>query len=734
MEHPLEVSYLRWIVLLPLLGAVVNGLLGATLQKRFGKNAISLVACSVVGIAFICALTAFLQILGREPEQRFLLDTLVSPWVHIGALQVDIAFWVDPLSAVMILVVTGIGGLIHVYSIGYMHDDESYWRFFTFLNLFTAAMLTLVLADNLLLLFVGWEGVGLCSYALIGFWYKEHANTTAGNKAFIVNRIGDAGFTLGIFTIFWGLSAAGHDTTPIFRELAPVAYHLQEVTVWGIPAATLAAVFLFIGATGKSAQIPLYVWLPDAMAGPTPVSALIHAATMVTAGVYMMARMHFLFSLSPEAMNVVATVGALTAIFAATIGLAQNDIKRVLAYSTVSQLGYMVLGVGVGAYAAAIFHLVTHAFFKACLFLGSGSVIHAMGGEQDMRKMGGLREKLPYTFITFFLSTLAIAGIPPLSGFFSKDEILWRTFSPSQHSSGHPFLWLLGFAAAGMTAFYMFRQVFMTFFGECRADPHTQHHLHESPPVMTYPLIILAVGAVLAGFLGVPTALGGSNRFEQWLEPVLAGGQGAAAHGAVPAVESIEYLLMLASVGIAVAGIALAYQIYYRKTLSPEVFSSAGGGAPYDLVYNKYYIDEIYQATFVRGTLVLCWLGSSFDRYVIDYIVDGAARLTAFLAWLNGWFDNLVIDGLVNAIADAIFAVGNRLRQIQTGSINVYLYVIVGAVAAAQFLPRLSAEMLINSLYVVLAVLAVVGVLALLSARRPLWRPPILRGGAPESH
>jgi NADH-quinone oxidoreductase subunit L len=729
MEHPFEVSYLRWIVLLPLLGAAVNGLLGATLQKRFGKVAISLIACSVVGIAFVCALTAFAHILRLGPEHRFLLDTLISPWIHIGALKVDIAFWVDPLSAIMILVVTGIGGLIHVYSIGYMHDDESYWRFFTFLNLFTAAMLTLVLADNLLLLFVGWEGVGLCSYALIGFWYKEHANTTAGNKAFIVNRIGDAGFTLGIFTIFWGLSAAGHDTTPVFRELTPVAHYLRDVTVWGVPAATLSAVFLFVGAAGKSAQIPLYVWLPDAMAGPTPVSALIHAATMVTAGVYMMARMHFLFSLSPVAMNVVATVGALTAIFAATIGLAQNDIKRVLAYSTVSQLGYMVLAVGVGAYTAAVFHLMTHAFFKACLFLGSGSVIHAMGGEQDMRKMGGLKDKMPYTFWTFLISTVAIAGIPPMSGFFSKDSILWETYA-----SGHVGLWLLGFLGAGLTAFYMFRQIFMTFFGESRADHHTQEHLHESPSVMTWPLIILATGAVLAGFLGTPASLGGSNLFDRWMGPVFTGGHGHGAHEATHAVESMEYLLMVASVGIAGAGIALAYQMYYRGTLSAEVFSSAAGGVPYDLVYNKYYVDEIYQATVVRGSLALCWLGASFDRYVIDYIVDGAARVTAFLAWLNGWFDNLVIDGIVNAVADATFAIGNRLRQVQTGSINVYLYVIVGAVAAAQFLPRLSSEMLMTLLVVVLLALGVVGVIALLSARRPLWRPPILRGDAPESH
>ncbi|MGH7965669.1 MAG: NADH-quinone oxidoreductase subunit L, partial [Candidatus Binatia bacterium] len=599
MEHPVLVSYLRWIVLLPLLGAAVNGIFGVTLQKRYGKNVVSLIACSVVGVAFLLALRAFFQLLNLAPGQRFLLDSL-SRWIHIGDLHVDMAFWVDPLSAVMILVVTGIGGLIHLYSIGYMHEDESYWRFFTFLNLFTAAMLTLVLADNLLLMFVGWEGVGLCSYALIGFWYKEQANTTAGNKAFIVNRIGDAGFTLGVFTIFWGLSASGHGTA-LFRELGQHIHHLNGQEVLGVSAATLAALFLFVGAAGKSAQIPLYVWLPDAMAGPTPVSALIHAATMVTAGVYMIVRMHFLFSISPFALNVVATVGALTAIFAATIGLAQNDIKRVLAYSTVSQLGYMVLGAGVGAYAGAIFHLMTHAFFKACLFLGSGSVIHAMGGEQDMRKMGGLKDKMPYTFWTFLISTLAIAGIPPLAGFFSKDEILWKTFS-----SGHQILWLVGFLGAGMTAFYMFRQVFMVFFGENRADHHTQHHLHESPPVMTSPLIVLATGAVFAGLLGVPHALGGNNLFEQWLAPVFAGGHGDAAHGAVHhAVEPIEYVLMLASIGIALAGIGLAYLMYYRKTLAPEVFSSTGGGVPHKIVYNKYYIDEIYQATFVRLTLAL---------------------------------------------------------------------------------------------------------------------------------
>src|SRR5438093_9708401 len=415
MDHPIQTDYLRWIVFLPLIGAIINGLLGSAIQKRMGKGAISFIACAPVILAFGLSVYAFLTLKGLAAEQRFLIDRLYT-WINLGSLKMYMAFWVDPLSAVMILVVTGVGGLIHIYATGYMHEDKAFWRFFAFLNLFTAAMLILVTADNLLLMFVGWEGVGLCSYALIGFWYKEHANTTAGNKAFIVNRIGDAGFTLGIFTLFWGLSASGHSTA-IFRELAAQVHHLSDQLVWGVPAATLAALFLFIGATGKSAQIPLHVWLPDAMAGPTPVSALIHAATMVTAGVYLLARMHFLFSLSPLPLTGVATVGALTAIFAATIGLVQNDIKRVLAYSTVSQLGYMFLALGVGAFAAGVFHVFTHAFFKALLFLGSGSVIHAISVEQDMLKRGGLKDKMPYTFWTFLISTLAIAGIFPFSGF-----------------------------------------------------------------------------------------------------------------------------------------------------------------------------------------------------------------------------------------------------------------------------------------------------------------------------
>ncbi|MEK6614411.1 MAG: NADH-quinone oxidoreductase subunit L, partial [Candidatus Binatota bacterium] len=469
MDYPIQTDYLRWIVLLPLVGAAVNGLLGAVLQKRIGKWIISLFACAPVLISFLLSLQAFLDLLALKPDERFLIDRLY-PWLSVGSLRVDMAFWVDPLSAVMILVVTGVGGLIHIYSTGYMREDKSYWRYFAFLNLFTCAMLLLVTADNLLLMFVGWEGVGLCSYALIGFWYHDHVNARAGNKAFIVNRVGDFGFVLGVFLVFWSLDRSGHGTL-VFRELEKFSSLLQGQEIWGVGVVTLVTLFLFVGATGKSAQIPLHVWLPDAMQGPTPVSALIHAATMVTAGVYMVCRLHFLFSAAPATLAVIAAIGVATALFSATIALTQTDIKRVLAYSTVSQLGYMFLAAGVAAYGAAVFHLMTHAFFKACLFLGSGSVIHAMGGEQDMRKMGGLRRSLPYTFWTFAVAVLAIAGTPLTAGFFSKDEILWQAFS-SPH--GSPLLWVLGVAGAGLTAFYMFRQFFLVFFGACRADHHVK--------------------------------------------------------------------------------------------------------------------------------------------------------------------------------------------------------------------------------------------------------------------
>jgi NADH-quinone oxidoreductase subunit L len=674
MHDVVSVEYLRWIVLLPLAGAVINGVAGATIQKAFGKRAISVIACTPVLLAFVLSVVAFWQLRSLDPAHRLLLDRLFT-WIAVGGLRVDVAFQADPLSVVMILVVTGVGGLIHLYSVGYMHDEESYWRYFAFLNLFTFAMLTLVLGDNLLLMFVGWEGVGLCSYALIGFWYKERANASAGSKAFIVNRVGDFGFMLAMFLLFWTLDGLGHPTLT-FREIGAHAHLLEGHQFWGVSTVTLITLLMFVGATGKSAQIPLHVWLPDAMAGPTPVSALIHAATMVTAGVYMIARTSFLYSMAPFTLGVVATVGALTALFAATIGLAQNDIKKVLAYSTVSQLGYMFLAMGVGAYAAGIFHLMTHAFFKACLFLGSGSVIHAMHGEQDMRKMGGLKRWMPYTYWTFLISTIAIAGIPPTAGFFSKDEILWKAFS-SEH--GSPILWAVGFAAAGMTAFYMFRQVYMTFHGECRADHHTQEHLHESPPIMTYPLVILAALAFVGGFLGVPHALGGANQFEQWLAPVLAHGH-EAAHAEAHHVEPIEYLLMAFSVAIAAAGILLARAMYLKRSIKPETFTELAGGRPYQWVYNKYYVDELYEAVFVNGTLGATRASAVFDLRVIDGLVNLSARITVFVSWLGGLFDKYVVDGAVDGLAWITRFVGGRVRRLQTGSINAYLYVIVIAV------------------------------------------------------
>src|SRR5229473_3080734 len=520
MDSPLSVNFIRLIVLLPLLGAAINFLLGAKLQKRYGKRAISAIGCGVVVIAFGIALGAFFQMLAMPPSHRFMLDDLWR-WFDIGGLKLDVALWLDPLSIVMVLIVTGVGGLIHIYSIGYMHEELSYWRFFAWLNLFTFAMLTLVLGDNLWLMFVGWEGVGLCSFALIGFWYGDHNNTSAGNKAFIYNRVGDWAFVVALYSLFAALGTVGHPTL-VIREVARYTPMLVGLPGYaGMCAITFVTLMMFLGATGKSAQIPLYVWLPDAMAGPTPVSALIHAATMVTAGIYMVARLNFLFSMAPATMLVIATIGAVTALFAATIGVTQNDIKSVLAYSTLSQLGYMFAGVGVGAYADGIFHLMTHAFFKACLFLGAGSVIHAMGGVQDMRLMGGLRERLPITFWTFLAATLALCGIPPFAGFMSKDAIIWDSFA-----HGHPLLWALLWLGAGITTFYMSRQVYMTFFGEFRGTHEQEHHLHESPPSMTLALVVLGALSVVGGFVKLPDFLERldpfGHPFGKFLAPVFA--------------------------------------------------------------------------------------------------------------------------------------------------------------------------------------------------------------------
>jgi NADH-quinone oxidoreductase subunit L len=596
-----SLELLRWIPLIPLCAAVFNVFFG----RRLGNKTAGVLASTAVGVSFALAL----YVLWQLPAAGLLRDVWYT-WIDSGSFQVRIAFQIDPLSAIMLLVVTGIGFLIHVYSLGYMAHDADMARFFIYLNLFIFFMLLLVMGDNLLLLFVGWEGVGLCSYLLIGFWYQDHKNVIAGNKAFIVNRIGDFGFILGIFLLVTELGRQGVWTL----DFAELHKQVQLITPAKL---TLITLLLFVGAVGKSAQIPLFVWLPDAMAGPTPVSALIHAATMVTAGVYMTARLHFLFTLAPNTLAIIAAVGAATAFFAATVALAQNDIKRVLAYSTVSQLGYMFLAVGIGAFSAAIFHLFTHAFFKACLFLGSGSVIHALDGEQDMRKMGGLKSSLPQTYWTYLIATLAIAGAPFTAGFFSKDLILWQTFSHGSYG-----LWAIGIITAGLTAFYMFRQVFMVFHGRLRADDHVKAHIHESPPVMTVPLIILAVGSIFTGWLGAPEYLWGSI-WDDWLRPVFGGAHGAE-HGAV----TTEILVTLLTLAVVAIGIYLAY-LNYGRAEKAEPDRAFGNVRLSRLLLNAYSIDEIYDRMIVRPfTAGSEWLARVFDPAVIDGVVNGVARMT----------------------------------------------------------------------------------------------------------
>src|SRR5271166_90348 len=679
MDHPIPVSFIRLIVVLPLVGAAINFLAGARLQKTFGKGAISVVGCGVVIAAFIIAVRAFFSMLALPPENRFMLDDLWR-WFDVGGLNLDIAFWLDPLSMVMTLIVTGVGGLIHIYSIGYMHDDDGYWRFFGWLNLFTFAMLVLVLGDNLWLMFVGWEGVGLCSFALIGFWYKVTANTTAGNKAFIVNRVGDLAFVIALYSLFAGLNAVGHPTL-VTREVAQYAPLLAGVPIGfagflsGHQLVGFVTLLMFIGATGKSAQIPLYVWLPDAMAGPTPVSALIHAATMVTAGVYMVARLNFLFSMAPDTMEFVATVGCMTALFAATIGVAQNDIKKVLAYSTVSQLGYMFAAVGVGAYAAGVFHLMTHAFFKACLFLGSGSVIHAMGGEQDMRKMGGLRHKMPVTFVTFVAATLAISGVPPFAGFMSKDEIIWQAFS-----HGHTVVWALLLIGAGLTVFYMFRQVYMTFFGEFHGTHEQEHHLHESPPSMAYVLVVLGALSVFGGLPKIPEFIATFKPFEEFLDPVFSSEVTRRITEAGIHSHSTEAAFGFITFTMVVVGWLVADLMYRQQTIDPARFSQMFGGVLYEWVYNKYYVDEFYDRVIIQPYLLATRALAWFDSNIIDGVVNLTARVVVFLSWLSGLFDKYVVDGLVNFASNLTLDVGGRLRRLQTGSINGYLYGILAAV------------------------------------------------------
>ncbi|MEP0826894.1 MAG: NADH-quinone oxidoreductase subunit L [bacterium] len=623
------------IPIFSLAGFLLNGLL----LGRLNKKLISIIGCGSVGLSFIWSLKTFFNLLALPETERQIEEVLFS-WIPSGEFSVNFGFLFDPLSAVMALVVSGVGFLIHLYSVGYMHDDKGYGRYFTYLNLFVFSMLTLVLANNYLLMFVGWEGVGLCSYLLIGFWFEKQSASDAGKKAFIVNRIGDFGFLLGMFIIFWQVGSLNF--TAVF-ERAPEIFIAEGGLI------TAATLLLFLGATGKSAQIPLYVWLPDAMEGPTPVSALIHAATMVTAGVYMIARSNVLYMMAPTTLMIVAIVGMATALLAATIAMTQNDIKRVLAYSTISQLGYMFTACGVAAFAAGIFHLMTHAFFKALLFLGAGSVIHALSGQQDIRYMGGLKSRLRTTYLTFLVATLAIAGIPGLSGFFSKDEILWKAFSSS---FGSPWLWVVAVFTAMLTAFYMFRLLYLTFYGSERMDAHTREHIHESPRIMTVPLSILAVLSIIGGYVGIPHVLGGGNQFENFLEPVMGARHAApseeihmsAAHSA-----TTELLLMVLSVALVLFSIYMAYYFYLKNTALAGRMQKSFSGI-YRILYGKYFVDELYGAVIVRPLVN----GSIFLWKIVDVIL---------------------IDSLLNGLAYLVGDISKGFRHMQTGRLRSYVTV-----------------------------------------------------------
>jgi len=613
------------VPLLPLIGFVIIGLFG----KSLSKGIVGIIGCGSVLAAFAVSLGIFFELTGQA-EKSVTID--LFSWITAGKLSIPFSFLIDPLSSLFLLIVTGIGFLIHVYSTGYMSHDEGFARFFAYLNLFIFFMLLLVLGSNYLIMFVGWEGVGLCSYLLIGFWFKNTAYNNAAKKAFIMNRIGDLGFLLGIILIFVTFGSIGyHD---VFEQAKNMAT--------GSPVLTSIALLLFVGAMGKSAQIPLFTWLPDAMAGPTPVSALIHAATMVTAGIYMVARSNILYTLSPVAMETVAIVGVCTALFAATIGLAQNDIKKVLAYSTVSQLGFMFLALGVGAYTGAVFHVMTHAFFKALLFLGAGSVIHAMSGEQDIRRMGGLKKHLPITHITFLLGTLAIVGCPPFSGFFSKDEILANAFENNK------LLWFLGVLGAAMTTFYMFRLYFLTFKGDFRGTKEQHHHLHESPKSMTMPLVILAVLAVIGGLVGIPEALGGKHMLEGFLKPVFEDSSFRMVHSMS---HENEYMLMGIAVLVMLGSLYYAYQVYVKnKTLPAE--ESEDLKPLHLLVYKKYWVDEFYENLITKP-------------------------LNFFSDVLHKLFDNQIIDGFVNGVGRFITWLSGILRYAQTGNMGFYVFAMV---------------------------------------------------------
>ena len=644
--------YLGLIPLFPLLGAIINGLIG----WKFPRWLNAVVACSTIGLSFLFGLISFKTLLAMPEDGRGLHYT-VYQWFSSGNFDVDIAFTFDQLSAIMVLVITGVGFLIHVYSAGYMAHDKSPARYFAYLNLFTFAMLMLVMGSNLIVLFVGWEGVGLCSYLLIGFWYEDYEKASHGKKAFIVNRVGDFAFLIGMFIL---VNATGTLDIASIKAVAPGLVSISAA----------AGILMFIGCTGKSAQIPLYVWLPDAMSGPTPVSALIHAATMVTAGIYLIARMNFIIILDPATMIIIGIVGALTAFFAATIAVAQNDIKKVLAYSTVSQLGYMFLACGVGAWWAAVFHLMTHAFFKALLFLGSGSVIHGMSDEQDIRKMGGLRKFMPVTHITFLIGTLAIAGVPFLSAFFSKDAILWHAFANEmvyETIEGnllaipriyHISIWALGLVTAGLTAFYMFRLYFLTFTGECRVPKDEQHKIHESPLSMVIPLSVLAILSIIGGYLGVqhlflPHGEGiiTQNIMEGWLNPLFH--EVGIYHSVHEAEVLYEWGLLIASVAIGLGGIWLAWLFYVKKPELPKQFASKLK-LVHNTLANKYWVDELYEFLIIQPT-------RRFADFFCYQIVDSII------------IDKILVDG--SALCVKTF--GSFFRRIQNGNVQRYVAFIV---------------------------------------------------------
>ncbi|MCB1176077.1 MAG: NADH-quinone oxidoreductase subunit L [Leptospiraceae bacterium] len=632
------------VILLPLIGAMINGFF----YRKMPNNIAAVIGIGAVAIPFFITLGALFQ---YHPMQNKVphLFTLLQ-WMHVGKFQADFAYQVDQLSLYMTLIITGIGSLIHLYSVGYMHGDKGFNRFFVYLNLFIFSMLNLVLGDNLVLMFLGWEGVGLCSYLLIGFDYHKSSAANAGMKAFITNRIGDVGFAVGIFLTYWYVGSVKY--VDIMSAL-PSALPFREIINW-------VALAFFIGAIGKSAQIPLYVWLPDAMAGPTPVSALIHAATMVTAGVFMIARLNPIFYAADITSNYIAITGAVTALFAATIGLQQTDIKKVLAYSTVSQLGYMFLAMGVGAYTAGMFHLMTHAFFKALMFLGSGSVIHAMHHEQDMRNMGSLKNYMKITWITFMIGTLAIAGIPPFSGFFSKDQKKKKAFG---HPGIGPLLWVIGFAGALTTAFYMFRLVFLTFYGKERIDHHVKEHLHESPWTITTPLVILAIGAATVGLLQIP--LLGVHVLDSFFAPIFEQsvkvGEAWGIHKHAHTMShTTEIVLMVLSVCVAGLGIFLSYNFYIKKGTVPPKDEEFEGMAK--VLYNKYYVDEIY------------------DAGVIQPLVNISEALSEDV-------DKKIIDGSVVGIGKLFMSISSLIRKVQTGIVGDYaLYIVIGAIAIIYFL------------------------------------------------